>query len=209
MASVDEKKTLRRVLAIDGSYRAGGMTDQAVAEAADALRAMGTVVEIVNLREYPIEFCSNCRQCALEPGEAPGRCVIDDGMRSLIERIENADALILAAPTNLGSVTALFKRFMERLMPYAYWPRERPWPRLRKRGARAKPALLISSSAAPAWMGRWFFSSRGQLAAAAKTVAARPVATLFTGHAAGPGESRLAEGSRRRAREMARRLVGG
>ena len=130
------------------------MTDQAIAEAAAALAGAGAEVEIVNLRDYPIEFCTNCRQCALEPGAAPGRCVIDDGMQTLIERIESADALVLASPTNIGTVTAQFKRFMERLLPYMYWPADKPWPVSRKAGARPRPALLVSSSAAPAFSSR-------------------------------------------------------
>lgn len=179
-----------KILAINGSYRAEGSTDQALRAAAESLREAGAEIRIVKLRDYPIEFCTNCRECALAPGSEPGRCVIDDGMHELIAEIEAADALILAAPTNLGSVTALFKRFMERLMPYAYWPWERPWPVPRKTGGARKKALLISSSAAPAWMGRWAFGSMRQLALAAKAVGAKPVGRLFTGSAAGrPGES--------------------
>ncbi len=40
-------------------------------------------------------------------------------MRDLIARIEATDALILASPTNFSLVTAVFKRFMERLVVYA------------------------------------------------------------------------------------------
>ena len=47
-------------------------------------------------------------------------------MRELVAKIEAADAFILASPTNVYAVTALFKRFMERLVVYAYGPGERP-----------------------------------------------------------------------------------
>ena len=200
------EKNVSRILAINGSYREAGTTDRAVAEVAAVLQAEGAEVEIVNLRDYPIEFCTNCRQCGLEPGEKPGRCVIDDGMQALIDRIEAADGLIFASPTNLGSVTAQFKRFMERLTPYLWWPEGKPWPLRRKADADPKPALLLTSSAAPGWLGRWMFSSLRQLQATAETVGAKPVGTVSTGYAGGsktdPGDK-----SRRRLRRLARRLL--
>jgi putative NADPH-quinone reductase len=199
--------TQTRVLIINGSYRVGGMTDQAVAAAAGALREAGAQTRIVNLRDYPIEFCTNCRECALEPGSQPGRCVIDDGMHGLIGEIEASEALILASPTNFGSVTAIFKRFMERLMPYAWWPWERPWPVYRKSGKPRKKALLISSSAAPAWLGRWIFGSIRQLAMTAKVLGAKPAGRLFTGYAGKPVERTLPAGSVEDARRLARRLL--
>ena len=39
------------------------MTDQTVEALAQALEAAGAEVEIILLREYPIEFCLNCRAC--------------------------------------------------------------------------------------------------------------------------------------------------
>ena len=79
-----------RVLAINGSYRDDGTTDQIVAAAVDALTAAGVATEVVNLRNYPIGFCLNCRECTQRAGETPGRCVLDDGMQGLVEKIESA-----------------------------------------------------------------------------------------------------------------------
>ncbi|HID49505.1 MAG TPA: flavodoxin family protein, partial [Chromatiales bacterium] len=121
-----------RILAINGSYRDDGITDQSVTILTDTLKKAGADVEIILLRGYPIEFCLNCRECTQQPGEAPGQCVQHDGMQALVNKIEAADAFILASPTNFGSVTAIFKRFMERLVVYAYWPWEMNAPQYRK-----------------------------------------------------------------------------
>ena len=195
------------ILAINGSYRQDGITDQAVAAAAAALRDAGANVQIVNLRDYPIEFCTNCRQCAQQPGSAPGRCVIDDGMHELIDMIEAADAFILAAPVNFSSVTAVFKRFMERLLPYVYWPWSKPWPVPRKSAKPHKKALLISSSAALSWFGRWLFGSQRQLAKTAGIIGARPVGKLFTGLASKHAGQQLSADSQRRLCRQAERLL--
>jgi len=196
----------RRVLSINGSYRDDGITDQAIEAAADALRQSGAEVETIQLRDYPIEFCLNCRACTQEPGDAPGRCVHGDGMRGVIEKIERADAYILAAPTNFDSVTAIFKRFMERLIVYAYWPWGAPAPKFRKAKLPKKKAILVSSSAAPGFMGRWFFGSAKQLKMTARVIGANPVGILFTGLIAGEPDTRLPPRMRRRAIALAAKL---
>ena len=112
----------KRVLAINGSYRAGGITDQAVDSLIDDLQGLDVEVEHIKLRDFPIRFCMNCRECMQQPGDAPGICIHKDGMAKLIEKIEAADGYILAAPTNFSSVTALFKRFSERLDELATGP---------------------------------------------------------------------------------------
>ncbi len=198
---------MTKILAINGSYLEGGITDQAVDLLAEALEAFGAEVEVVCLREYPLEFCNNCRVCTQEPGEAPGKCTQHDPMEALIERIEEADAYILASPTNFGSVTAVFKRFMERLVVYAYWPWQMNAPRYRKENAVKKKAVLISSSAAPAILARFFFSTHKQLKMTAKVIGARKVGTLFTGLIASTPNRELPERSKRKIGALAKSLM--
>ncbi len=197
------------ILAINGSYRKGGVTDQAVGAMSEALRAAGADVEIVFLREYPIEFCKNCRECTQPPGNVPGVCVQKDGMQELIDKIEKSDGFILAAPTNFGSVSAVFKRFMERLVCYAYWPWGKAAPRYRKKEVPPKKAVLVSSCAAPGIIGRLFYTSGKDLKAAAKTIGAKPVGIAFTGLAAGVPGYRLSEREQAKARAMALKLLKG
>jgi multimeric flavodoxin WrbA len=198
---------MTRILAINGSYRDDGITDQAVETMAQALRAAGAEVEIVLLRDYPIEFCLNCRECTQQPGDAPGECVQHDGMQALVNRIEQADGYILASPTNFGSVTALYKRFMERLVVYAYWPWERNTPQFRKANAVGKKALLVSSCAAPGILGRWFYSTLKQLRMSAKTIGARPVGTLFIGLIATQTHARLPKRVQKKVQALAAKLL--
>ncbi|MFW2405816.1 MAG: flavodoxin family protein [Gammaproteobacteria bacterium] len=199
--------TATRVLAINGSYRDDGITDQALSVAIDALRSAGAVVDTVLLREQHIEFCLNCRACTQEPGDAPGRCVLDDGMRALVERIEQADAYLIAAPTNFGSVTAVFKRFMERLIVYGYWPWGAMAPKMRKANAPKKKALLISSCAAPGFLGQLLYTTPKQLKMAASTIGAEPVGTVTTGMISHQPDARLPDKMQQRVRKLAARLT--
>lgn len=194
---------MKHLLAINGSYRQDGIMDQALAAALRAATDAGAEVEVVHLRDHPIEFCRNCRECAKQPGEAPGICVQRDGMRDLIDRIEAADAYILACPTNFHAVTAVFKRFMERLIVYTYWPWGAPAPKFRKICA-TKKAILIASSAAPGLLGRLTYATLKQLKMTAKTIGARPVGSVFIGLIADQEQTALPE----RAKKRIQRLVG-
>jgi multimeric flavodoxin WrbA len=198
---------MAKILAINGSYRDGGITDQAVTALAKAVAAAGAEVEIILLRDYPIEFCLNCRACTQQPGATPGECVQHDGMAALIKKIEAADGYILAAPTNFYSVTALFKRFMERLVVYAYWPWEMNGPQMRKASAPRKKAVLISSCAAPGMIGRWLYGTDKQLKMTAKVLGAGIVGTLYTGMIAKQPHPQLPERVRGKVAALAGKLV--
>lgn len=175
---------MKRVLIINGSYRSEGATDQMVAIAQNELVSAGVEVDTVMLRDYPIKFCLNCRHCTQHSGNAPGECVHDDNMTKLIDKIEQSDALVLASPTNFGSVTAIFQRFIERLTVYGYWPWGQPAPKMRREVSKrenAKKAMLISSSAAPSFMARWAFHTRKQLKLTARVIGASVVASVHAG----------------------------
>jgi multimeric flavodoxin WrbA len=195
-----------KILAIAASYREGGIIDQAVDVAVRTARRGGADVEVVQLRDYPIEFCLNCRECTQEPGAAPGKCVQQDRMQDLVARIEHADAFILASPTNVYATTALFKRFMERLVVYAYWPWGAPAPKLRK-AQPSKRALVITSGAAPALLGRLFFSTLKELRTTARTIGAKTVGDIFIGFAGAHSDPRLAASAARRIDRATRSLI--
>lgn len=198
---------MNKILAINGSYRDDGITDQAVAALVKAVESAGAEIEVILLREYPIEFCLNCRECTQQPGESPGKCVQHDGMEELIKKIEQANGYILAAPTNFGSVTAIFKRFMERLIVYTYWPWDKNSPEFRKRNAQKKKAILVSSCAAPGIMGRLMYGTHKQLKMTAQTIGANTVGTLFTGLIAKDPQQKLPNNVQRKIQTLSTKLL--
>lgn len=198
---------MTRILAINGSYRVDGITDQTIEIMSKFLSNAGAEVDIVLLRDLPLEFCLNCRVCTQQPGETPGTCVHDDGMHKLIERIENSDGFILASPTNFDAATAIFKRFMERLVVYAYWPWGTNVPQFRKANAPRKKAVLASSCAAPGVMGRLLFNTRKQLRIAARTIGADTNGTIFTGLVANDPHQILSVREQKKARTLAAKLI--
>jgi multimeric flavodoxin WrbA len=197
---------MMRLLAINGSYRENGAIDQAVVTTVQAATKAGASVEVVMLRDFPIEFCLNCRHCTQQPGDAPGECVHQDRMHELVARIEAADGYILASPTNFYTVTALFKRFQERLIVYAYWPWGTPAPKFRKHTL-DKKAILIASSAAPGPMGRLMYTTLKQLRITAKTIGASPVGSAFIGLMSQQEHPNLPEKTRRKLLNLVGKLL--
>lgn len=196
-----------KILVINGSYRNDGITDQTIDVVVQTLTEAGAEIDTVLLRDYPIAFCLNCRECTQQPGGNPGLCVQHDGMQALVDKIEAADAYILASPTNLGSVTAIFKRFMERLIVYTYWPWETNYPRFRKAQKPGKKALLISSCAAPGFFGRWMYSTAKQLKMAAQAIGADTCGTLLTGLISKKSKPSLPHKTKIKARALAVKLI--
>ena len=147
-------KMNKKVIAIVGSYRKGGITDQTVDAILKAVQQKGGQVEKISLTEKRIEFCTNCRKCAADdPEKRRGKCIFNDDMEEILSKIDEASGLVFASPVNFGNITAIMKRFIERLIVYAYWPWTGKFPKRRIK-ERDKKAILVTSSAAPAFIGR-------------------------------------------------------
>src|SRR5664279_2520286 len=174
----------KKVVAIVGSYRKGGTIDTAVEAIMAGARDNGAQTHTVYLTEQHIEFCSNCRSCTQTPGPERGKCPQRDDMEPILAQIETADAIVLASPVNCGNVTAIFRRFLERLMGCAYWPwgQSAPTPRSK---LRTQKAILVASSAMPGIMLPIFTGASRALRSAAKVLGAKTEATLWVGLAAG------------------------
>ena len=186
----------KNILIINGSYRDNGITDQTIDIISDHLRNKDVEIEIIVLREEEFQYCLNCRECMQKSGSKPEPCVQIDSMKEIIEKLEHADAYVFASPTNLGSVTAIFKLFMERLSVYAYWPWGAAAPTYRKDGIPKKDqkkALLVSSSAAPGILARWFFSTIRQLKYTARIIGANPVGIINNGMIATSSNKKLTD----------------
>jgi multimeric flavodoxin WrbA len=196
----------KKILAIVGSYRRGGTVDQAVAEVLGAAAECGAETSTIYLTDAYIEFCTNCRTCTQEPGDCRGSCVIPDDMADVLRQMDEADGLVLGSPVNFGDITALTKRFQERLVCYAYWPWDpKGAPKLRNK-AKTKRAVLVTSSAAPAFLGRLMTRSINSLKKIATVVGAKHVGTVYIG-LVGDREPKLPESAARKAQALGKKLA--
>jgi putative NADPH-quinone reductase len=197
-----------RIAAIVGTYRKGGVIDQAVDEMLASAREEGAEVTKIYLVDTQIEFCTNCRLCTQQEGAARGICPIADQMTALLDLLERADAIVLASPMNLGAVTALMKRFLERLVCYAYWPWGMVAPKVRQK-VMFRRAVLVASSAAPAFLARLLSPMVKQLKQGAGLLGAQSVGVLFIGLAAREKSQAPSERIKKKARLLGKKLAAG
>jgi len=195
-----------RIVAIVGSYRRGGTTDSAVEAILAGAREKGAVTHTIYLTERHLEFCTNCRQCTQAPGEDRVKCQQQDDLEPMLQQIEAADALVLGSPVNYYNVTAIFRRFMERLLGYAYWPWKQPAPKWRKKQPTRK-AILIASSAAPGFFIPIATGAARALRLTAKTLGAKPIGHMWIGLVAGEPHHELSARTRQRALQLGRKLA--
>ncbi len=106
---------MKKVIAINGSPRSGWNTDILVREAAAGAASAGCEVEIIDL--YKLDHFTGCVSCFGCKTEANlGKCICQDGLADVLEKIRNADGLVLGSPVYLGDITAGLRALYERLV---------------------------------------------------------------------------------------------
>ena len=99
-----------KVLAIGGSPRGAKSQTHALTEALLAeAKGRGAEVEFIDLGKVRIGFCQACEACHRGPD-----CVLNDDGRSILQRMLEADGIVLASPVYLDQVTAQMKALLDR-----------------------------------------------------------------------------------------------
>jgi len=108
-----------KVLAINGSPRKQWNTATLLNKALEGAASNGAETELVHLYDLNFKGCIDCKECKLKKGASFGKCAYKDELSPLLNKTENADALILGAPIYLGTIPGVVKSFLERLVtPY-------------------------------------------------------------------------------------------
>lgn len=196
----------KHIVAILGSYRHNGATRQLVEAMLDELRQRGAQTTLIDLAHQEIAFCSNCRACTQQPGTTRGTCTQKDDMQPILDQLEAADALILASPVNYWNCTALFRRFLERLICYAWWPWGNLSPKPRQRKLH-RPAILLATAAMPGFMIPLATGAPKALRLAANSLGAKVSGKLWIGLTANQPQPGLSPRILARARRLAATLA--
>lgn len=175
-----------KLVAVSGSYRKGKTIDTLIDRAIDGAQAKCDDIEVrrVQLIDRDIRYCRNCMVCRNDdPSKRIARCVIDDDMQDIYRALDEADALILGSPVNMGYATAVMKTFLERACWVLARPGKRPIegcpePRVR-RGSKA--VTIVSSGIVPPLLRRWCDQATAQMKEICHYHGAKVVGTLYAG----------------------------
>ena len=105
-----------KVIAVNGSPRKEWNTATMLQKALEGAASQGAETELIHLYDLNYTGCTSCFACKLIAGKSYGKCAVNDDLKPVLRRIEEADALILGAPIYFGDVTGQMRSFLERLL---------------------------------------------------------------------------------------------
>jgi multimeric flavodoxin WrbA len=101
-----------KVIAFNGSARKNGNTAILIGHVFEELEEEGIECELVQLAGEHIRGCAACGKCMANKNR---RCAIEnDIVNSCIEKMDDADAIILGSPTYFADVSAEMKALIDR-----------------------------------------------------------------------------------------------
>lgn len=105
-----------KIIAINGSPRKNGNTCVLLNKAVEGAQSIGAQTERIDLYDLDYKGCKGCLACKAKIGESLGHCAVNDDLKSVLEKIDKSDGLILGSPIYLGDITAMMRAFLERLV---------------------------------------------------------------------------------------------
>ncbi len=99
-----------KVLLINGSPHKNGCTNRALDEISSALNANGIDTETVWIGNGQIHGCIACNKC-----KETKRCVFDDGVNEISEKMKDCNGLIVGSPVYYASANGSLYSLLDRL----------------------------------------------------------------------------------------------
>lgn len=137
-------------LAICGSPRVNGNTQQLLHRCLDGIKRFGIDVELISLSGKKIHPCVACGHCSRVKN---GSCSLDDDFTSIYKKLIAADIIIVGSPVYFGSATPETMALLDRT---GYVQRASGFPLSRKVGASVAVARRAGQNFTFAQLLYWF-----------------------------------------------------
>lgn len=99
----------KKVLILSGSPRKNGNSDILCDEFMRGATEAGNEAEKIRVAEKNVGYCRACYAC-----KKSGKCVIDDDMSDILQKMIDADVIVLASPVYFYSIDAQLKALIDR-----------------------------------------------------------------------------------------------
>lgn len=100
-----------RVIAFNGSPKKDGNTATAIRVVLEELEKEGISTEIIHIGNKSVRGCMACGGCAKNMNE---RCVIEDDVNKMVQKMKEADGIILGSPVYYAAMSGTMKSFLDR-----------------------------------------------------------------------------------------------
>lgn len=104
---------MKNILVISASPRRGGNSDILCDEFIRGAQETGNKTEKIFLGDKKIGFCTACDYCQANSG----KCIQDDDMAEILEKLISADVIVLATPVYFYTLNAQMKTLIDRVYP--------------------------------------------------------------------------------------------
>lgn len=106
---------MKKILVLAGSPRKNGNSALLCNEFARGAADAGHDVDLIYLRDKKIGYCMACYYCK----DHDGICIIKDDMAEILDRMNEADVIVMASPVYFYAIDAQMKALIDRTV--AQW----------------------------------------------------------------------------------------
>lgn len=78
----------------------------------EGAQSAGHEVELISLYDHDIRFCRACYACF-----ETGKCVLNDDMEGILQKLQAADVIVVATPTYFMTMNGMLKTTIDRFLP--------------------------------------------------------------------------------------------
>lgn len=103
---------MKKILILSGSHRKGGNSDTLCDEFMRGAIEAGHNVEKIRLSDKHINYCMGCGVCS-----TTHKCVQKDDMSEVLEKMIQADVIVLASPVYFYAMNGQMKTLIDRTVP--------------------------------------------------------------------------------------------
>lgn len=100
---------MAKIIGFSGSAVKSGTVEKALKY---VLKSTGKNWELIRLNDLNMKQCIGCTKCA-----STYRCILKDDINGILDKVVEADAIVVGSPARIGGMTGLTKTFLERLFP--------------------------------------------------------------------------------------------
>ncbi|MDO5518398.1 MAG: flavodoxin family protein [Clostridium sp.] len=103
-----------KTIILNASPRRNSNTAQLLQSAQKGAESVGAETEYINLYDLNFTGCRSCMACKRK-GAEPCKCYWKDDLSPVLERIFEADTILIGSPIYLGDTSSHFHAFLERM----------------------------------------------------------------------------------------------
>ena len=105
-----------KTILLNGSPRKNWNTHKLLLEAERGAREMGFETELIHLYDLHYTDCRSCFACKRKGIETHGICAVKDDLRPVLEKIHDANAVIIGSPVYYGNLTGEASSVIHRML---------------------------------------------------------------------------------------------